>query len=144
MSDIVVVAQDSGLCDPHVAIGLAAGDGGVVGWPLAIGLTRAKRYLLLGERIDGASAVQFGLATDLVDHRDLIAGRADELAARVAALAPVAVRGTKRALITYTQRALADAFESALAAEAVTMVTDDVAEAVAAFRDKRRPLFKGC
>jgi enoyl-CoA hydratase len=143
LCDIIVVAKDSGLCDPHVAIGLAAGDGGVVGWPLAMGLTRAKRYLLLGERIDGEHAVQFGLATDLVDSREQIVTRADELAARVAALAPVAVRGTKRALITYTQRVMADAFESALAAEAVTMVTDDVAEAVAAFRDKRKPVFKG-
>ncbi len=143
LSDIVVVAKSSGLTDPHVAIGLAAGDGGCVGWPLAMGLTRAKRYLLTGERIDGEKAYQFGLASDLVETVEEILPAAEKLALKIARLAPMAVRGTKRALITYTQRAMADAFESALTAEEACMVSDDAREAVEAFMQKRRPVFRG-
>lgn len=143
LSDIVVVAHDSGLTDPHVAIGLAAGDGGCVGWPLAMGLTRAKRYLLTGERISGEQAYQFGLATDLVDSAADVLPVAERLAKKIARLAPLAVRGTKRALMAYSQRAMADTFEMALAAEEQTMVSDDAREAVAAFVEKRKPTFRG-
>lgn len=143
LSDMVVVARNSGLTDPHVAIGLAAGDGGCVGWPLAMGLMRAKRYLLTGERISGELACQFGLATDLVDSAEQVLPAAEKLAQRVAALAPIAVRGTKRALAVYAQRAMADSFEIALAAEEQSMVSDDAREAVAAFVEKRKPLFRG-
>lgn len=144
LCDMIVVAPDSGLTDPHVAIGLAAGDGGCVGWPLSMGLSRAKRYLLTGERISGELAYQFGLATDLVADREAILPAAEKLARKVASLAPIAVRGTKRALVTYTQKAMADAFEMALAAEEQTMVSEDAREAVAAFSEKRKPQFRGC
>lgn len=143
LCDIVVVARSSGLTDPHVAIGLAAGDGGCVGWPLAMGLTRAKRYLLTGDRIDGERAYQFGLATDLVENPEDVLPAAEKLALKVSRLAPMAVRGTKRALITYAQRAMADTFESALAAEELCMVSDDAREAVEAFTQKRKPVYRG-
>jgi enoyl-CoA hydratase len=143
LCDIVVVARDSGFSDPHVAIGLVAGDGGCVGWPLAMGLTRAKRYLLTGERISGELAWQFGLATDLVESADAVQPAAEKIAARIASLAPMAVRGTKRALAAYTQHGVNLAFEMALAAEEQTMVSQDALEAIAAFRDKRRPVFGG-
>ena len=143
LGDIVVVARDSGFSDPHVAIGLVAGDGGCVGWPLAMGLTRAKRYLLTGERISGELAWQFGLATDLVDKADEVRPAADRIATKIAGLAPMAVRGTKRALATYSQQAMATAFEMALAAEEQTMVSQDAIEAIAAFREKRKPKFTG-
>jgi len=143
LCDIVVVAPDSGLTDPHVAVGLVAGDGGCVGWPLALGLTRAKRYLLTGDRISGEDAYRFGLATDLVPSREELLPAAEKLAVRIARLAPLAVRGTKRALITYSQKVMADAFETALSAEEQTMVSADAREAVAAFREKRPPNFRG-
>ncbi len=144
LCDIVVVARTSGITDPHVAIGLAAGDGGVVGWPLAMGLTRAKRYLLTGERISGEMAYQFGLATDLVESAEQTLPAARQIAQTITRLAPLAVRGTKRALITYSRRVMGDAFEVALSAEEACMVSDDVREAVTAFREKRKPIFRGC
>lgn len=143
LCDIIVVAKSSGLTDPHAAIGLAAGDGGVVGWPLAMGLTRAKRYLLTGDRIGGELAYQFGLVTDLVDEPEQVLPAAEKLALKISRMAPLAVRGTKRALITYSQRVMGDAFEMALAAEEQCMVTDDAREAVAAFMEKRKPTFRG-
>jgi enoyl-CoA hydratase len=143
LCDIVVVSKDTGFTDPHVVVGLAAGDGGAVGWPLAMGLTRAKRYLLTGERIDGERAYQFGLATDLVENTDQVVPAAEKLALKISRLPPLAVRGTKRALLMYSQRAMADVFDMALAAEERCIVTDDAREAVAAFIEKRKATFQG-
>jgi enoyl-CoA hydratase len=143
LCDILVVAKTSGLTDPHVGIGLAAGDGGCVGWPLAMGLNRAKRYLLTGERLSGERAYQFGLATDLVEDADGLAATAEAIAQRIRGLAPEAVRGTKRALASYTRRAMADAFEVGLMAEEQDMSRADSAEAVRAITEKRHPVFTG-
>lgn len=143
LSDIIVVAPDSGITDPHAAIGLTPGDGGCIGFPLAMGLTRAKRYLLTGERIPGQKAYDFGLVTDLVETREQIVPAAEKIAAKIAALPPISVRGAKRALTIYTQAAMSDVFEFALASEEQAMMTNDAREAIAAFRDKRKPKFTG-
>ena len=143
LSDIIVVAPDSGITDPHAAIGLTPGDGGCIGFPLAMGLTRAKRYLLTGERIPGTKAYEFGLATDLVDAREQIVPAAEKLAAKIATMPPISVRGAKRALSTYTNSAMASVFDFALASEEQAMMTNDAREAIAAFMEKRKPVFKG-
>ena len=143
LADIIVVAPDSGITDPHAAIGLTPGDGGCIGMPLAMGLTRAKRYLLTGERIPGDKAYAFGLATDLVETREQIVPMAEKIAARIAALPPISVRGAKRALTTYTNVAMGQAFDVALASEEQAMMSSDAREAVAAFIEKRKPVFTG-
>jgi enoyl-CoA hydratase len=143
LSDIIVVAPDSGITDPHAAIGLTPGDGGCIGMPLAMGLTRAKRYLLTGERIPGDKAYDFGLATDLVESREQIVPAAEKIAAKIAALPPISVRGAKRALTTYTNTAMGIAFDMALASEEQAMMSADAREALAAFMEKRKPVFKG-
>ena len=143
LSDIIVVAPDSGITDPHAAIGLTPGDGGCIGMPLAMGLTRAKRYLLTGERIPGNKAYDFGLATDLVETREEIIPTAEKIAKKIAGLPPISVRGAKRALITYTNVAMGQAFDMALASEEQAMMSADAREAIAAFMEKRKPVFKG-
>jgi enoyl-CoA hydratase len=143
LSDIIVVAPDSGITDPHAAIGLTPGDGGCIGMPLAMGLTRAKRYLLTGERIPGQKAYEFGLATDLVETRDQIVPAAEKIAAKIAAMPPISVRGTKKALTVYTNAAMASVFDFALASEEQAMMSSDAREAIAAFMEKRKPVFKG-
>jgi enoyl-CoA hydratase len=62
MSDLVVMEEDAYLADPHVALGLVAGDGGVLTWPLNMGLQRSKEFLLLGSRIPARQALELGLA----------------------------------------------------------------------------------
>lgn len=143
LADIIVVAPDSGITDPHAAIGLTPGDGGCIGMPLAMGLTRAKRYLLTGERIPGNKAYEFGLATDLVESREQIVPTAEKIAAKIAGLPPISVRGAKRALTTYTNSAMGLAFDMALASEEQAMMSADAREAVSAFIEKRKPMFKG-
>ena len=60
--DLVLMADDAHLADPHISVGLVAGDGGVTLWPLLTSLLRMKEYLFTGDRIPAATAVQLGLA----------------------------------------------------------------------------------
>ncbi len=53
LSDVVLIEESAYLADPHVSVGLVAGDGGVLTWPLLTSLLRAKEYLLTGDRIPG-------------------------------------------------------------------------------------------
>src|SRR6202021_2167425 len=63
LSDIVYIAEDAYLADPHVQVGLVAADGGPLTWPLHISLLLAKEYALTGTRIRANRAVEVGLAT---------------------------------------------------------------------------------
>jgi enoyl-CoA hydratase len=80
-----------------VSIGLVAGDGGALTWPLNMGLQRAKEWLLLGGRMTAAQALDYGLANRVVPDGESVPG-ARALALRLAKLPAQAVRETRRAL----------------------------------------------
>ncbi len=69
--DIVIATPEAIFSDPHVSVGLVAGDGGALLWPQLIGFARARRYLLTGEAITGTEAAAMGLITDTADAADL-------------------------------------------------------------------------
>ena len=69
--DIVIATPDAIFGDPHVSVGLVAGDGGALLWPQLIGFARARRYLLTGDAITGTEAAAMGLITDTADAADL-------------------------------------------------------------------------
>jgi enoyl-CoA hydratase len=142
-TDAVVAAKSARISDPHVVIGLAAGDGGCVAWPLHLGLLRAKRYLLTGDRLTAEEAYRIGVVTDLVDTPAEVLPAARALAARIAALPPLAVQATKRTLNQVFRNRLEEVFELGLAYEMDTFVSEDLVEAIDAFRQKRTPTFKG-
>ena len=64
--DFVYATPELRFADPHVAVGLVAGDGGAVIWPQLIGYARAKRYLLTGDAVLAPDAAQMGLITECV------------------------------------------------------------------------------
>ena len=117
LSDIVVMEESATLADPHVSIGLVAGDGGAVVWPLLMSLQQAKYYLLSGERIPAAKAKELGLATEVVPDGTALA-RASEMAERFATQHRQALVDTKRALNRHLERAVDNVLDFALAAEA--------------------------
>ena len=141
--DAIVASRTATVSDPHVAIGLVAGDGGCVVWPAAVGLLRAKRYLLTGDRLSAEDAWAMGLVTDLVDGPDEVLPAARALAARMAALPPLAVQGTKRALNRVLQARAGEVLDLSFALEAASMASDDLAEAIAAFKERRAPKYQG-
>lgn len=142
LCDIVMMADDARLGDPHVRVGVVAGDGGTAIWPLALGPALAKRYLLTGDTIDADTALRLGLVTDVVPSAEL-AARSLELAERLAGMAPLALRHTKQAVNAQVKQALALSFDAATNAELMTFLSRDHVEALDALRERRPPRFEG-
>lgn len=139
-SDVVVASETAVFADTHVNIGVVAGDGGAVMWPLLAGLGRARYHLLTGERVTGALAAEWGLVYKAVPDGELDS-EADMVVTRLAGLAPMALRGTKATLNRIVRQQVELVLEHGMWAEAVTFLSDDHAEATAAFSEKRRPTF---
>ena len=66
LCDVVFMAESATIADPHVRVGIVAGDGGTVAWPLAVGPMLAKRYLLTGDPVPAVEAERLGLVTEVV------------------------------------------------------------------------------
>jgi enoyl-CoA hydratase len=141
--DAVVAVRTAQLADSHVALGLVAGDGGAVIWPAAAGILRARRHLLTGDPIDAELAFTLGLITDLVDAPEDVMPAALALAQRIAALPPLGVQLTKRALMRGLMQRAGEVFDLGLAYEEMTLASDDLIEAIAAFKERRPGTFTG-
>ena len=116
MCDLVVIEEHAYFADPHVSLGLVAADGGALTWPLLTSLLRAKEYILLGDRLPAEEAVRLGLANRVVAKGESLA-TAVELAERLAALPPQAVRETKALLNTALRSVVASQLPPAIASE---------------------------
>lgn len=139
LSDLVLIADDAYVADPHVQVGLVAGDGGALVLPLLVGLTRAKELLFLGDRVSAQEAVRLGIANRAVPKEKLL-DEAMDLAERLAALPVQALRETKRAVNLHLERALATVLEPALLAERDSMRGPDhiaIVEKIIAARGSR-------
>lgn len=136
MADIVVAWRGAKIADTHVAVGLVAGDGGVIAWAQSIGINRAKRYLLTGDIITGEQAYGFGLVTELADTPEAVLPAARAIAGRIRALPAEGVNGTKRAFAAMTRARLGEAFELGIALEMQSMAHPDLAETVARLRKR--------
>lgn len=142
LSDVVFVAESARIGDPHVAVGLVAGDGGTIAWPLAVGPMLAKRFLLTGDPVSAEEAVQLGLAHRAVPADELQA-EALAFAHRLAAGAPLAIQLTKQAVNAWIKATMGAPFDLAQALEMTTFRSDDHREALAAITEKRPPRFGG-
>ena len=130
LSDVVLIEESAYLADPHVSVGLVAGDGGALTWPLLTSLLRAKEYLLTGDRIPAARAVEFGLANRVVPD----GSSKDEalvLARRMAAQPSGALKATKRALQYGLERAVLEVLDFAVMAEGISSASSEHAAALA-------------
>jgi enoyl-CoA hydratase len=140
--DFVYATPDAVFSDPHVAVGLVAGDGGAVVWPQLVGYARARRYLLTGDAIRGTEAAEIGLITEAVPEEqldDVVA----KMANRLAKGATYAIRYTKAA-INAGLKANADAvIDRAAGFETLTQTLDDNRIAAEAFLSKQKPTFTG-
>lgn len=123
-SDVVLISDQTFIADPHVAVGLVAGDGGAALWPTLTSLVRAKEYLFTGDRIPAAVAVELGLATRVVPPAELM-DEAMRVAHRLADLPRQAVQDTKRALNAHIINAVEGVVDFALSAEFLTMGTEE-------------------
>jgi enoyl-CoA hydratase len=142
LCDVVFVSERATIGDPHVRVGLVAGDGGTIAWPLALGPMLAKRFLLTGDAVTAEEAVRLGLAHRAVAPDDLHA-EALAFAHRLAAGAPLAVQHTKAAVNAWIKATAAPSFDLAQAHEIATFRSEDHQEALAAIAEGRPPAFRG-
>jgi enoyl-CoA hydratase len=142
LCDVIVMADTASIIDPHVQVGLVAGDGGAAIWPLLLGPLAAKRHLMLGEPLHAEAALAMGVAAE-VCATDEVDATARRWAQRLAAQPPLAVQGTKIAVNAQIKQALLTSFDLSTALEVSCFHSADHAEAVNAFVDKRTPRFEG-
>ena len=140
--DVIFASETAKIGDPHVSIGLVAGDGGAVIWPQLIGYARAKEYLLTGDLIPASEAARIGLINHAVPVNDLDA-KVQEFADRLAAGATKSISWTKVSVNIGLKQLVQSVMETSLAYEAMSSRTADHQEAINAFRDKRAAQFSG-
>jgi enoyl-CoA hydratase len=142
LADIVVAARSAVFADTHVRMGIGAGDGGQVIWPLLMGVNRAKYFLMTGDRLPAEEAERIGLVNFVVDD-DQVVKRAEEIAERLASGPGQAISASKVPINKYIKMVSNLVLPISLQLESATMLTEDAREAGRAFREKREPRFTG-
>jgi len=140
--DIVIAARSARIGDPHVRVGVVAGDGSCAIWPLLCGPARAKQYLMTGDLLSADEAERIGLVNRVVDDGAAYA-EAERFAERLLALPPLAVRWTKHSINRMLREQTHQILDTSLALEGLTILSRDHAEAVSAFIEKRDGSYQG-
>lgn len=142
LCDVIFAAEGAKIGDPHVGIGLVAGDGGAIIWAQRIGLTRAKEYLLTGELLSAAKAAEIGLINHCVP-ADQLDETVNGFCRKLLAGAPNAIRWTKVLTNMELKRIASAVMEAGIAYEALSVRSADHREGIAALKEKRPPRFTG-
>lgn len=137
MCDVIIAEENAKIGDPHVKVGLVAGDGGAVIWPALIGVARAKEMLLTGDLISGAEAARIGLVNYAVPS-DQLDSKVAEMAGKILGNPRWAVRWTKVIMNQQLRQAANLTMDAAVAYETLSNMAKDRAEAVSAFKEKRK------
>jgi len=140
MADIRIASETAVFGVTFLKLGLIPGDGGAWLLPRTIGMSRASQLLYTGDVIDAATAERWGMVSQ-VTPPDQLLPTALELAGRIAEQPSHALRLGK-SLLKHGQAASYETLmEMSAAAQAISHVTEDHAEGVAALLEKRRPRF---
>ncbi|MXZ79562.1 MAG: enoyl-CoA hydratase/isomerase family protein [Acidimicrobiia bacterium] len=140
--DFVYASERSVFGDPHVSVGLVAGDGGALLWPQLVGYARARRYLLTGDLIKAPEAADIGLITECVPGDELDA-TVQAMAERMRDGARLAIKFTKASINTGLRQVASAVVDRAASTEGLTMMTEDFVIALDAFMAKEPPEFIG-
>ena len=142
LCDVVVAGRSAVFADTHVNMGIGAGDGGQVIWPLLMGVNRAKYFLMTGDRLTAEEAERMGLVNFVVEDSELMA-KATEIASRLARGPLQAIMASKVPINQWLRAQSAQILPLSLAMEETTMHTADAKEAQRAFVEKREARFTG-
>ncbi|MCS6924757.1 MAG: enoyl-CoA hydratase-related protein, partial [Candidatus Binatia bacterium] len=141
-SDVIFAAENAKIGDPHVKVGVVAGDGGAIIWPWLVGAARAKEFLMTGELLTAREAERIGLINHVVAPEQLIP-TVMEFATRLANGPTKAIRWTKASVNKILRDTANLVLDTSLALEKLCFATADHKEAVRAFVEKREPKFTG-
>lgn len=142
MCDVVIASDKAVIGDPHVKVGLVAGDGGAIIWPQLIGFARAKELLMTGEMLTAERALALGLINHVVS-LDQLDSKVAEVAGKILANPKWAVRWTKTTANIPLRALAVQLLDAAMAYELLSNTLADRREAVAAFVEKRSPNLTG-
>ncbi len=138
--DIRVASENAKFGQPEVNLGLVPGYGGTQRALRLLGEGMAMYLTLTGEMIDAAEALRIGLVQRVVPAGEVLA-EAQRVAGLIAAKAPLAIAGTKRALLDGAHLSLADALAMEAGHFGRMIATADFREGTRAFLDKRKAVF---
>ena len=141
-SDVIFAADNAKIGDPHVRVGVVAGDGGAVIWPWLVGAARAKEFLMTGDIISAAEAERIGLINHVVP-ADQLMEKAMAFATRLANGPTKAIRWTKVSVNKILRDTANLVLDTSLALEKQCFSTEDHKEAIRSFVEKREPKFTG-
>lgn len=130
--DIVFGNENAKIGDPHVLVGLTAGDGSAVIWPQLIGHARAKEYLMTGDLITMAKAAEIGLINHALPADELDAA-VDALADKLAAGPQLAIQTTKMSVNISLKQLVASVMDACLAYEVISSEREQHRQAVEQF-----------
>ncbi len=140
--DIIIAADDATFGQPEVRIGIIPGVGGTQRLTRTIGKARAMDMILTGRHVSATEAAEWGIASRLVPSADVV-GTALGVADAIVAAAPLAVRAAQEAVDGAGDGTLGEGIAAERVACAELFDTDDQAEGMRAFLDKRPPEWKG-
>lgn len=140
--DLRIMVEGAMIGQPEIDIGLIPGGGGSQRLPRLVGYGQALRLVLTGERIDAQEALRMGLV-EVVVPRDQLRSKTLEMANAMAGKSPVALRLAKEAVKMALRTGLDEGLRREAAMFLVAFSSEDKAEGVAAFLEKRKPEFKG-
>ncbi len=141
--DLVVAAPTASFLLAFARIGLMPDGGATAVVAAAVGRAKAMRMGLLAEPLDADDAYAAGLVTHVSPDRDSFERMVSTLAARLAAGPPLALAATKKAVNAATLAGLEDAFDRERRGQSLLLTTDDAAEGMAAFAQRRTAEFRG-
>jgi 2-(1,2-epoxy-1,2-dihydrophenyl)acetyl-CoA isomerase len=142
LCDIRLAAESAKFACSFIKVGIVPGDGGAWSLQRAVGYSTAAELFLTGERFDAAKAKEIGLVSRVVPDGQLL-DAALEIADKIVANPPRALRLTKRLLREAQHSRMSDILELSAAYQAIAHETRDNQEAIDAFVEKRTPNFTG-
>jgi 2-(1,2-epoxy-1,2-dihydrophenyl)acetyl-CoA isomerase len=140
--DFRVASDKARLGDTALKFALLCDEGGAYFFPRFMGMDKALKMTLLSEVYDAKTALELGLVTEVVPDAELEA-RTMEFARRLADGPPLAIRMAKRMMYKQQEMTLINALEDAALSVMITNPSEDVREGTRAFREKRKPVFRG-
>ncbi len=143
LCDITYMMANAKIADTHVNVGMTAGDGGALTWPLLMGFPKAKYHLFTGEALTGREAAEAGLINEAVETVEELDQKVYGLAERLADSPRVALQTTKRAINLVLRNMVEGLIEAHLGFETQSAWTKDHYEAGKAFSERRKPNFTG-
>lgn len=142
MGDIRIAANTARFAETYIRIGIMAGDGGAWYLPRLVGMPKALELLWTGRFVDAEEAERIGLVNQVVPEAELMP-KTLEIAQKIAAGPPLAIRMMKRAAYQGASLSLRAHLDQVSSHMAAIYATEDHREALAAYKEKRPPVFVG-